>query len=426
MSLIAWFPLQGDLHNQGLDTITLIKSDPTFTDDGKIGKCLSSGHKATEYFTPPSLVNAKQLSITYWARIDIATTTNRLDGFCWYSTADGTTTSYSRQEFYSENTDKGTMNVGIWYAGGSNSGYTISLYDWHHYALILDYSTGISKFYVDGELKNIRTTVDTTHRLTGKMRLFDTNIDASECDVRVFNHCLSDKEVMEIAKGLVAHYELSEPLQANDTIIYDCSGYNHHGTPLGTLAYSNDTARYGSSTNFDGNTGGILFENFYLGTVINNDITYSFWIKPNNESGARSIYFDSYGGHSWSLEKNANDKLRLYWDGNPDETCSTITISDGVWQHICITKKGTDDVKVYYNGVLAWTSTAAHNIRAFPTTYRMGRDYRSGDGTPYKGLMSDFRIYATALSAEDALGLYQTAGSIDNNGNIYAYELKEG
>lgn len=430
MSLVAWFPLQGDLHNQGLDTITLTKSNPTFTDDGKIGKCLSSGHKATEYFTPPSLVNGKQLSVTYWARIDIATTTNWLDGFCWYSTADGTTTSYSRQEFYSENTNKGTMNVGIWYAGGSNSGYTVSLYDWHHYALILDYSTGISKFYVDGELKNIRTHVDTTHRLTGKMRLFDTNVDASECDVRIFNHCLSDKEVKEIAKGLVAHYELSEPLQANDTTVYDCSGYNHHGVAIGTLPTNSDSPRYSSCTQFGHDANYIEFTNFtFMPQLLPDEWSFAFWVY-NQDAGDRSIIFSNYGlggvgGNSFGFEKAANECLRVaYVSGRFDKIIPNSEMAVNGWTHFVVTKTKAHLVSVYKNGVLV-DSYTNENCASRGIQYRIGRDSRE-DTTRLKGRLSDFRIYATVLSAEDTLGLYQTAGSIDNNGNIYAYELKEG
>ena len=39
--------------------------------------------------------------------------------------------------------------------------------------------------------------------------------------------------------------------------------------------------------------------------------------------------------------------------------------------------------------------------------------------------ISDFRIYATALSEEDILELYHTSATIDNKGNIYARELVE-
>jgi len=39
--------------------------------------------------------------------------------------------------------------------------------------------------------------------------------------------------------------------------------------------------------------------------------------------------------------------------------------------------------------------------------------------------MSDFRLYSTALTAEQIKELYNTSASIDNKGNIYARELVE-
>ena len=44
---------------------------------------------------------------------------------------------------------------------------------------------------------------------------------------------------------------------------------------------------------------------------------------------------------------------------------------------------------------------------------------------PFVGSISDVRLYATALSAEDILTMYKTSGIIDNKGNVYAYEFKE-
>ena len=43
----------------------------------------------------------------------------------------------------------------------------------------------------------------------------------------------------------------------------------------------------------------------------------------------------------------------------------------------------------------------------------------------YKGLISDFRIYKTALTAEQIKELYDTSATIDKDGNIYAREVIE-
>ena len=221
--------------------------------------------------------------------------------------------------------------------------------------------------------------------------------------------------------------ELATTMGLNSTIEYDCSGFCNNGNKMtNTMTYNSDTAKYQVSTHFNGTYDGILIENLQLSDIINTAVTYAFWIKPEGESGARSVYFGSFSGTSWSIEKTTGNVLRLYWNGSPDETCSGATITDGVWQHICITKNGTSNVRVYINGVQKWTSTATHSALTFPTTYRIGRDTRSNDGTPYKGLMSDFRIYATALSADDVKSLYQNSAYIDSSGNVYGAMHEEG
>ena len=222
----------------------------------------------------------------------------------------------------------------------------------------------------------------------------------------------------------IAGNKLVDNTFISDTI-KDSSGYENDGTVLGNSYINSDSSRYQISAYFDGVDDGILIENLNLSPIINDQVSYSFWIKPEGENGGRSVYFGSWSSTSWSVEKTAGNVLRLYWNGSPDETCSGATITDGTWQHIVITKNGANNIKVYINGVQKWTSTAAHNTLSFPTTYRIGRDTRTGDGTPYHGLMSDFRIYATALSAEDILDLYHTPASIDNLSNAHAFEFVE-
>ena len=49
----------------------------------------------------------------------------------------------------------------------------------------------------------------------------------------------------------------------------------------------------------------------------------------------------------------------------------------------------------------------------------------AGAGNQIYGSLSDFRIYATTLSAEEILTLYKNSGIIDNNNNVYTREFKE-
>ena len=50
----------------------------------------------------------------------------------------------------------------------------------------------------------------------------------------------------------------------------------------------------------------------------------------------------------------------------------------------------------------------------------IGASSQGGDGISnyLNGQLSDFRIYATALSDSNILELYQSSASVDNNGNL--------
>lgn len=254
---------------------------------------------------------------------------------------------------------------------------------------------------------------------------------AGGTDTFTIKHCKLEKG-KEATPWLTSPADPDNIVKAISNIQWDSSGYGYNGTVINantgvnTMYSINDSPKYDSSSYFNGGNSGILIENLPLKDVFNTEVTLSFWLKPNGENGQRSVYFGSYStGPSWSIEKTTANKLRSYWNANPDETASNVTITDGIWQHIVITKKGTNDIKIYLNGELKQNFTTTHNNLDFITTYRLGRDTRYNDGTPYKGLMSDFRIYSTALSIDDILELYHTGASVDNQHNLFCGEVVE-
>lgn len=431
MALQVWLPLTKDLTQHGLSGVEVTNNGAVISNDGKLGKCYQFDG-SNDYITIPITATEtliENFSFAFWVNFISFNTS--------YQTvvaATGSSASWAQEIFCFQRSGT-SSNFLFELSNGSSSTTTscligpLEINTWYHF--VCTYDTGKMSVYQNGELvKTFTTTIKPNFNVIQNFQLgrshtgyYNSNMKLN--DFRLYNHCLSQKEIKELAKGLILHYKLDDLAEEYDNIIFDSSGYENNGTLISAPTLSTDSARYSKSISFDGADDGILIQNLQLSDIINSEVTYSFWIKPNGETGKRSVFFGSYSGISWSIEKTTGNLLRLYWNGSPDETTTGATIADNIWQHICITKKGTNDVKVYINGEQKWTSTVAHNALTFPTTYRIGRDTRSGDNTPYKGLISDFRIYATALSAEDVIELYHTTASIDKQGNVYAGELKE-
>lgn len=194
----------------------------------------------------------------------------------------------------------------------------------------------------------------------------------------------------------------------NGTTEYDCSGFGHNGTSIGTIKYSSTTPRYNVSSYFDGSSK-IYRDSFNIGNVF----SASCWVQFNSftqlfafQCGTNAAYTATqFGVHAGSNGTSYGVVI------NQQYTSITGLTSLTDWHHVAITFDGTT-MKFYFNGELKGSSTitneAYSGTRISLSSYYSERYSNCSE--------SDFRVYATCLSADDILALYNTPVSIANNG----------
>lgn len=94
-----------------------------------------------------------------------------------------------------------------------NLASTICDNNWHHIVYSVNDKSAI--IYIDGKfVKNL--TLAYNQQLNYEYIQLNGNISYIN-DFRIYDHCLSPKEVKEISKGLILHYRLAGPGQTNLT-----------------------------------------------------------------------------------------------------------------------------------------------------------------------------------------------------------------
>ena len=207
----------------------------------------------------------------------------------------------------------------------------------------------------------------------------------------------------------------------NDGIEYDVSGYGHNGTKTGTFAYDADTPMYNTSTRFNQTDTRITPPIIFQSDAKIPEISFSFWMKRNDYTDAKNhyIYNDICQIYTYS-----DYLLRISWKhdtessstGNTSASSSAIT-TPNEWHHICYTfDKGY--LRLYIDGEFKYDSDRT-GTGQFMGAYNFGSiGYASGSNISYGGCLSDFRIYATALTSDQIKDLYHTPISLANNGTL--------
>lgn len=371
MSLQIWLPLINNCQNQGLMECNVQDSSEitaTFI-NGKMGQCLNSEEEEFNFDIPDlqSIIGPQRSwSIACWIKF------KRTTGSGYLMTLD---LAAQHAMYFNLGSDPRL----VWNESGDNGKriLTLDLNDiatrWYHVVVTLNKDIDnsiIETTYIDGLQTYQKTWVSTKQQdvTYSKLRLFSTNGYFN--DIRIYNHCLSQKEVEEISKGLILHYKL------------DNNGYNNLLTstvsrtvtvPEGdTDAY---TAYWYFNTDIKNNH---LFENNPRYTVI-----YDYTVNNLSESST-SAYLYSQLNTSRS---------------NP-----------------VISQTG---FRTNINGHVIESFTVDNTQKAYSSTFRFRirlQTANPGDSVT----ISNLRIY---LCDKNEINYISDSSGYNNNGNIIGYLL---
>ena len=447
MSLLVWLPLtQSGIVNQGLRgdlTFSIVNNNSQITtnSDGKIGPCYERivANTTADIIRSSSTIQLTgDFSMCCWAKITSVSS----------NVANGVITNHDHTAqcgagiiiHQPDSTNNpNDYRVGITAGTGSSRTYkdyygTTNIKDqWHHMCLTFRKSDNKLTLYVDGVAeKSITYAVSTNNTYfdifnwsTTYYTYKDYHPKGMINDVRLYDHCLSQKEINLISQALVAHYQL----HSSELDAADCSGYKNHGTIKGTLSVDSSSARYKNCIKFDGASCIACGR----GPMVTDALTVNIWAYMSDwstYSGMRLASCTESGG--WNFE--GAGYFICYAGTAYQRTSSSFASLSAGWHMITGTFDGYQ-AKIYIDGVLKSQSTAL--TAKTPIKYHasngifIGAEAASSTTTPansacyFNGKISDVRIYGTALKEADILNLYQTRVSIGDDGTMYAYEFIE-
>ena len=186
--------------------------------------------------------------------------------------------------------------------------------------------------------------------------------------------------------------------------------------------------RYATALNFNQQT--YAYRDSF-GHVLSN-ITIAFWFRPISNNNAEHFLFGMFstwrsnGAGMYHRVNTSVYPLRFKSDAESADKMIEHTYTLNAWQHVAIVYDGTT-IKYYVNAVLAHSITYGSNGTCTLGNIYLGNSmYNNHPASETDdSAMSDFRLYGTALTADDVKYLYETSAAIDNNGDIFADSFEE-
>ena len=405
----SWIDISGNGHNGSLI------NGPTYSSDG--GGCIVSDG-SDDGVTVPDSINLDLTNFT-------------LDGWVWFNQhkdygsllvkgpgGAGQLFNYCFF-FYASSLVCGFGDGSNFYSAGVLTTPNVPINTWHH--IVGVYNSVAISFYLNGVLMQSNPIVATPYQNTNNLNIIQSDypIDGKVISAKVYNRALSATEILQNyyagLQKLIPTDNLVLWLDGQNTntrvitptIALDTSVNNYNGNFINAASLAHREA--GTSFYFDGvddritNNG--TLPSFSLGLTIDMLIkpavlsanTFTFILQMCSQS--TYVGYLNQGTVGFSLEIN----------GAQFAINSLISTPPSVFSRITLTYDNSN-VRLYKNGVLLTTIPISGVLTntAFPIPggvfYSLGSSY-SGS-SPFKGIVSTFRVYNRALTSTEISNIY--------------------
>jgi hypothetical protein len=204
------------------------------------------------------------------------------------------------------------------------------------------------------------------------------------------------------AESLVVHYDTTVDSVASGTTVVDISGQGNNQFIQNGLAYSSSSRALDfAATNARAyNANGPNSAGSWVHSV-------SLWFKVYQSQGTFFFIGEKTVSKAVGLGLQGNNRVRYFFWGN-DTDSPTNAISLNTWTHVVATYDGGTTKSLYINGEKVTTTDAqtqaALSLATANDDFLLGAQLNGTD--PFKGLMSNFKLYDVALTAEEVAAEY--------------------
>ena len=411
--LKVWLPLNKDLRNNGASGCIVTNNGATIS-----GGCATFNGSSNYIACSNQNIDGKKISASCWVYMNTLSNTNyliSLNGSGGYSDQEIGLCVESGYIYFCAN--------GL-YVTSSN----IQTNTWTHLTVTFDgskitgYVNGVSIGSVNHTTILNRTNLTIGARHNGN----STYIYYGNCklrDIRIYDHCLSHKEVCELSKGLIAHYKLDGKVDAKPDLFVDAVLH----TPFKqTQSITDVNSGILPSTN----TGTITANGYYtdgesctqcleytdsrLLSAFDDDFTFYFELTPYNLDRNQYIFHIQTDWYFIGLYiyYTVNNRFGITlsngtWGSDYDQEIPNSPIVDyGRKYKICFKGGRNSYLYVFINGV-KYTIPRSYSSHATLTKFMIGRNWN--DSRYSKTDFADFAVWNKKLTDDDCINL--TMGS---------------